>query len=299
MRSRASRACPAICAASDAGARLSALDKCVARKPAECDTSIPVSDCRPAADVTTETALASGIHPRDLYAARDSGNIAELSHGVFRRADAPLASFPDLLAVAYRNQGSCLRALGCSRPRPHRRDTPAVEIAVPRSSRPPRISFPPARVFRFEPSTFELGLTHLEAAPSGSRRRPSWLLSGYGAIRGGHGLVGGGILEVNALPGGISRGDIDAAGAGFPEPVIPAYRPVPWPMVNLPLSVWVNRQVLDAEPEPEFSDSLSVNVPPGRTISPPPRRGTSYPPAVKAPLAITLSRCDPPGCSRS
>ena len=30
---------------------------------------------------------------------------------------------------------------------------------------PTRISFPPTRVFRFEPSTFELGLTHVEAAP--------------------------------------------------------------------------------------------------------------------------------------
>jgi hypothetical protein len=41
----------------------------------------------------------------------------------------------------------------------------AVQIAVPRTSRPPKISFPPTVVFRFEPSTFELGLTSLEAAP--------------------------------------------------------------------------------------------------------------------------------------
>jgi hypothetical protein len=39
----------------------------------------------------------------------------------------------------------------------------AVQIAVPRASRPPHISFPPTTVFRFEPSTFELGLTRLEA----------------------------------------------------------------------------------------------------------------------------------------
>jgi hypothetical protein len=115
---------------------------------------------------TTETALSRGIHPRALYAARDSGVIAELSHGVFRQADAPPASLPDLLAVAYRN-GSAIVCLISAAAVHDLTDVipPAVEIAVPRSSRPPRISFPPTRVFRFEPLTFELGLTHVEAAP--------------------------------------------------------------------------------------------------------------------------------------
>ena len=52
---------------------------------------------------TTATALARGVHPRVLYALRDGGDVVELSRGVFRRADAPLASEPDLLAVAYRS----------------------------------------------------------------------------------------------------------------------------------------------------------------------------------------------------
>jgi len=92
--------------------------------------------------------------------------IAELSHGVFRRADAPLASFPDLLAVAYRTPRAVVCLLSAAAVHDLTDEIPAaVEIAVPRSSRPPRISFPPARIFRFEPSTFELGLTHVEAAP--------------------------------------------------------------------------------------------------------------------------------------
>ncbi|MGH3564291.1 MAG: type IV toxin-antitoxin system AbiEi family antitoxin domain-containing protein, partial [Mycobacterium sp.] len=52
---------------------------------------------------TTATALARGLHPRTLYALRDSGDVVELSRGVFRRADAPMASEPDLLAIAYRS----------------------------------------------------------------------------------------------------------------------------------------------------------------------------------------------------
>lgn len=115
---------------------------------------------------TTEKALAEGISPRDLYAARDAGQIVELSRGVFRHADAPPASFPDLLAVAYRSP----RAIVCLLSAASVHDLtdeipPAVQIAVPRSSHPPRITFPPTAVFRFDPSTFELGLTHVEAAP--------------------------------------------------------------------------------------------------------------------------------------
>jgi len=118
------------------------------------------------ATFTTRTALAHGTHPRDLYFARDTGLIVELSHGVFRRADAPLASFPDLLAVAYRNPRAIACLLSAAAIHDLTDEIPrAVDIAVPRSSRPPRISFPPTRVFRFETSTFELGLTHVEAAP--------------------------------------------------------------------------------------------------------------------------------------
>jgi hypothetical protein len=114
----------------------------------------------------TRTALARGIHPRELYAARDAQLLVELSHGVFRRADAPPASYPDLLAVAYRNSQAIVCLLSAAAVEDLTDEIPhAVEIAVPRSSRPPRISFPPTKVFRFEPSRFELGLTQVDAAP--------------------------------------------------------------------------------------------------------------------------------------
>ena len=61
----------------------------------ELDESLPST-------FTTETSRAHGVHPRDLYAWRDGGQIIELSRGVFRRADAPPASYPDMIAVAHR-----------------------------------------------------------------------------------------------------------------------------------------------------------------------------------------------------
>jgi predicted transcriptional regulator of viral defense system len=116
---------------------------------------------------TTSTALAAGVHTRDLYAARDSGLIIELSRGVFRQADAPPASFPDLIAVACRNSTAIVCLLSAAAVYDMTDEIPpAVQIAVPKTSRAPQISFPPTAVFRFETSTFELGLTRVEAAPA-------------------------------------------------------------------------------------------------------------------------------------
>jgi hypothetical protein len=118
------------------------------------------------ATFTTAMARARGVHPRELYAWRDDGRVVELSRGVFRRADAPPASYPDLLAVAYRSPV----AIVCCRSAAAFHDlsdeiSPAVQIAVPTRHRPPRIAYPPTAVFRFEASTFELGLSAVEAAP--------------------------------------------------------------------------------------------------------------------------------------
>ncbi len=115
---------------------------------------------------TTGTARASGIHSRDLYDARDTGLIIELSRGVFRHSAAPPASFPDLLAVTCRNPAAIVCLLSAAAVHDITDEIPpAVQIAVPRPSRAPQIAFPPTTAFRFEPSTFELGLTQVEAAP--------------------------------------------------------------------------------------------------------------------------------------
>jgi hypothetical protein len=115
---------------------------------------------------TTRTARSLGVHSRDLYAWRDDGMIVELSRGVFRRADAPAASYPDFLAAAHRSP----RAIICCVSAAAAYDLtdelpPVVQIAVPARSRIPRIDYPPTTAFRFDEDTFELGLSQLEAAP--------------------------------------------------------------------------------------------------------------------------------------
>jgi len=115
---------------------------------------------------TTAEARANGIHPRDLYASRDSGVIVELSRGVFRHADAPPASYPDLLAVGRRVPRAIVCLLSAAAVHDLTDEIPAaVQIAVPGATRPPQISFPPTTVFRFDAQTFELGLSSVDGAP--------------------------------------------------------------------------------------------------------------------------------------
>lgn len=101
-----------------------------------------------------------------LYRWRDDGEIVELSRGVFRRADAPPASYPDLLAIAYRAPRAVVCCVSAAAVHDLTDQLPvAVQIAIPTRDRPPRIAFPPTQALRFGTDTFDVGLTAVEAAP--------------------------------------------------------------------------------------------------------------------------------------
>jgi predicted transcriptional regulator of viral defense system len=120
---------------------------------------------------TTRTARRLGLHPRELYRMRDDGDLVELSRGVFRRVDAPAPSLPDLLAIAYRVPVAITCCVSAAAVHELTDEIPrAVQIAVPRTQRPPHIEQPPVEVFRFAVKTFELGLSSVEAAPGESVR---------------------------------------------------------------------------------------------------------------------------------
>lgn len=115
---------------------------------------------------TTRVARVRGVHPRDLYRWRDDGVIIELSRGVFRRADAPAATYPDFLAVAYRAPRAVICCVSAAAAHDLTDELPGVvQLAVPNRDRPPRIAYPPTEVFRFDSETFQLGLSAIEAAP--------------------------------------------------------------------------------------------------------------------------------------
>lgn len=123
------------------------------------DTTLPVT-------FTTARARAAGVHPRTLYRWRDDGEVVELSRGVFRRADAPEATYPDLLAVSVRAPRAVVCTISAAIVHGLTDVAPQeVQVAVPDGTHPPRIAYPPTRVLRFDPATHGMGRTTVEAAP--------------------------------------------------------------------------------------------------------------------------------------
>lgn len=107
----------------------------------------------------TTDAIRAGIHPRTLYEMRDEGIVEMLSRGLYRLGDLRPLSNPDLVTVALRipNGVVCLiSALAfheITTQIPHE-----VYIAVERGSRPPKVDYPPVRVFRFTRQAFKSGI---------------------------------------------------------------------------------------------------------------------------------------------
>ena len=107
----------------------------------------------------TSEALAEGIHPRTIYAMRDAGQVERLAPGLYRLADMPPMSSPDLAIAALGvPQGvvcliSALAYHGLTTQVPHK-----VDLALPRTARRPRLEYPPLRVYRFAREAYLAGI---------------------------------------------------------------------------------------------------------------------------------------------
>ena len=103
-------------------------------------------------------AVENGISWRDLYQARDSGLLLEVSRGLFQLREAAGIDQIDFVVVCARAPQSmiCLRSAlaywDLSDESPSR-----VDLAVPAGSHRPQIDHPPTRVHVFGAKTFELG----------------------------------------------------------------------------------------------------------------------------------------------
>jgi predicted transcriptional regulator of viral defense system len=116
----------------------------------------------------TSQALKLGIHPRILYRLRDAGRLVSVTRGVYRLAELPEPSHPDLLVVARRVPQavicliSALSFHNLTTQIPHE-----VHIALPRRTRYPRLDHPPLRVFLMTGAAYAEGIeTHsIEGVP--------------------------------------------------------------------------------------------------------------------------------------
>jgi predicted transcriptional regulator of viral defense system len=107
----------------------------------------------------TSKAIRLGIHPRTLYALRDSGEIEHVGRGLYRLASAPKLTSPDIVTIAMRIP----RAVVCliSALAHHRLTTQVphtVDIALPSHAQVPKIDGIPVRVFWFSEPSFSSGI---------------------------------------------------------------------------------------------------------------------------------------------
>ena len=107
----------------------------------------------------TSKAIQLGVHPRTLYALRDTGEIEQLGRGLYRLSAAPPLSNPDLVPIAIRFP----RAVVCliSALAYHRLTTQvphAVDIALSSHAQVPKVDDIPLRVFWYPERSFHAGV---------------------------------------------------------------------------------------------------------------------------------------------
>ena len=107
----------------------------------------------------TAQALKAGIHPKTLYAMRDSGVLERISRGVFRLSDSPPLSNPDLVTVAARVPSGVICLISALSFHEITTQIPHdVHVALPRGAEEPRLDYPPIRTYRFTGEAFTSGV---------------------------------------------------------------------------------------------------------------------------------------------
>jgi predicted transcriptional regulator of viral defense system len=108
-------------------------------------------------------ALRAGIHRNTLRAMVERGEIERVTRGLYRLKEAPQPSQPDLVTVARKvPEGvicliSALSFHELTTQIPHE-----VYVAIARNSEPPRLDYPPLRVFRFSGEAFTAGVEQVQ-----------------------------------------------------------------------------------------------------------------------------------------
>jgi len=107
----------------------------------------------------TSKALRLGVHPRSLYALRDSGEILSLGRGLYRLAKAPPLTNPDWVTVGLRIPRAVICLISALAHHELTTQVPHyVDIALPSHAQVPKVDGVPFRVFWFPHRAFETGV---------------------------------------------------------------------------------------------------------------------------------------------
>ncbi|MCX5844611.1 MAG: type IV toxin-antitoxin system AbiEi family antitoxin domain-containing protein [Deltaproteobacteria bacterium] len=107
----------------------------------------------------TSVALKAGIHPRTLYAMRDSGILEQLARGLYRLSDMSPMSNPDLQSVAMKIPSGVICLISALAYHELTTQIPhVIYLALPRKARQPKLTYPPTQIFRFTGRSFSEGI---------------------------------------------------------------------------------------------------------------------------------------------
>ncbi|MBC7258744.1 MAG: type IV toxin-antitoxin system AbiEi family antitoxin domain-containing protein [Chloroflexi bacterium] len=107
----------------------------------------------------TSEALRLGLHPRTLYAMYDAGLLVRLSRGLYRLADLPPLSNPDLVTVALRVPQAVICLVSALAFHELTTQVPhVVDVALQNRSERPRLEHPPLRIFWFSGPAWSEGV---------------------------------------------------------------------------------------------------------------------------------------------
>ncbi len=107
----------------------------------------------------TTNALRLGIHPRSLYALRDSGDVIPVGRGLYRLANAPALTNPDWIKVGLRIPRAVICLISALAHYELTTQVPHyVDIALQSHAQIPKVDGVPVRVFWFPPRAFEAGV---------------------------------------------------------------------------------------------------------------------------------------------
>ena len=109
--------------------------------------------------IRTAQALKVGIHPRTLSELLESGDLEQISRGVYRLAAQDPVSDPDLFTIAARIPQGVICLVSALAIHQITTQIPrAVEIALPRGAESPRLDYPPIALHRFSDASFRAGI---------------------------------------------------------------------------------------------------------------------------------------------
>lgn len=109
--------------------------------------------------IKTSDALQAGIHPRTLYQLRDTGDLEQISRGIYRLTEIEPVSNPDFVIVATRIPNSVICLISAlsfheiTTQIPHE-----ISLAIPKESKPSMMEYPPVQFYKFSKESFLAGI---------------------------------------------------------------------------------------------------------------------------------------------